>query len=281
VFPILGGLYTYAIWYIPFIYINFIITAVFAIAVGFLMNQVVIKLGKVRSPKLAILLCLLGGFAALYAHWVVWADLIVNASNTIGTSRIGITVSSTNLEQLLILAKNPKVLFELMSEVNKYGSWGLFGQTVSGLLLWIIWVIEAMVILLGSVLVGMHQAKNPFCEKSNKWFKEIALPPTSYIFSKPDLVRELEQGSDKILSTLNLHDVVFDNMSYSQFTVFSSDHDEHYLTAVNMKKIVDNKGEVNYEEDDVIEHIEITTKILNLLQNVKKKERDTKNESAE
>ena len=111
VFPILGGLYTYAIWYIPFIYINFIITAVFAIAVGFLMNQVVIKLGKVRSPKLAILLCLLGGFAALYAHWVVWADLIVNASNTIGTSRIGITVSSTNLEQLLILAKNPKIFF--------------------------------------------------------------------------------------------------------------------------------------------------------------------------
>ena len=60
-----------------------------------------------------------------------------------------------------------------------------------------------------------------------------------------------------------------------------SDHDEHYLTAVNMKKMVDNKGEVNYEEDDVIEHIEITTKIFNLLQNVKKKERDTKNESAE
>ena len=82
-----------------------------------------------------------GGTLALYAHWVVWADLMLNSGEVIGSSRFGILSSSTNFDQLLLLAQNPKALFELMSEVSKYGSWSIFGFTVSGVLLWIVWIL--------------------------------------------------------------------------------------------------------------------------------------------
>lgn len=281
-FPVLGAIYTYAVWYIPFIYVSFLMTFGLGAGVGFLISKIVIHIGKVRSPKVAFSLVVLGAIVAIYVGWAVWADLIINSAEAAGFSDMTVQKSSMDLEQVLFFLTHPTLLFQLMADINDYGTWGFSsGSSVSGFFLWIVWGLEAIIILATVIIFGARGLGKPFCEKSNKWFKEIALPPTSYIFSKPDLVRELEQGSDRILSTLNLYDVVFDNMSYSQFTVFSSDHDEHYLTAVNMKKMVDNRGEVNYEEDDVIEHIEITTKTLNLLQNVKKKERDTKNESAE
>lgn len=272
VFPLLGGLYTYAIWYIPLIYINFLITGAFAILLGLAIKFVVIRFGKVRSTKLGIAFGIIGATLAIYAHWVVWADLILNSGEVIGNDRMGIISSSTNLDQLFMLAQDPKLLFELMSEVSKYGSWGIFGFTVSGVLLWIIWIIEAIVIYIGAVIMGIPDTKAPFCEKSNAWFKETELPPMSFIFSKPDLVSELEQGQTTILSTLTLHDVVRDNTSYSQFTIYSSDHDENYLTVVNKKKMIDTKGEVNYEDDDVVEYIEISSKTLKILESVPQKE---------
>ena len=281
IIPFLGALYTYAIWYIPLIYINFLVTGAFAIIIGILLKFIVIRFGKVRNVKLGLIFGFVGGTLALYSHWVVWADLIINSGEVIGNGRIGVISSSTNLDELLIIAQNPKLLFELMSEVSKSGSWSIFGFTVSGILLWIVWIIEAVVIYLGAIITGYHDPKAPFCERSNKWFKETELNPMSFIMSKLDLVQELEQGSDKILSTMRLHDVVMDNTSYSQFTVFSSDFDEYYLSVSNMNKTIDSKGEVNYEEDEVIQHIEISTRVFSLLQNVPKREKGTKDETSE
>ncbi|MDG1333102.1 MAG: hypothetical protein P8P74_12285 [Crocinitomicaceae bacterium] len=274
VFPVLGGLYTYAIWYIPLIYINFLITGAFAILLGILIKFFVIRFGKVRNTKLGIAFGVIGGTLAIYAHWVVWADLMINSEEVIGNGRMGVLSSSTNFEELLIIAQNPKLLFELMSEVSSFGTWSIFGFMVSGVLLWIIWIIEAIVIYIGAIIIGIPDTKVPFCEKSNAWFKETELTPMSFIFSKPDLVNELELGQTKILSTLTLHDVVRDNTSYSQFTIYSSDHDENYLTVVNKKKMIDSKGEVNYEDDEVIEYIEISSQTLKILENVPKRERN-------
>ncbi len=59
-FPLWGGLYAYAIWYIPFIYINFIITGIFAFGIGFMISQIVFKIGKVRNLSVGYGLGILG-----------------------------------------------------------------------------------------------------------------------------------------------------------------------------------------------------------------------------
>ena len=62
VMPILGTIYAYATWYIPIIYVNFLITFGFGVSISFVVRLLVIRLGKVRNYGLSALLLLL-------PHW--------------------------------------------------------------------------------------------------------------------------------------------------------------------------------------------------------------------
>lgn len=274
VFPILGGLYTYAVWYIPFIYISFLLTFGLGVGIGFLMNKIVIQYGKIRNPKMAFLLCVLGAFVALYFQWAVWADLVLNSTETTGFSRMAVVKSSMNLEQIAFIAVSPKLLFQLIVEVNSYGTWGLFEEsTVSGVFLWIVWGLESLIVIVVSLMFGGKRASNPFCERGNKWFKQRDLPQLSYIYSKSDIVADLEQGTFKSLSLLHLYDELHDSTGFSVVTLFYSDMDVHYLSIINSTKIVNDKGEVSYEEEDIIQFLEISPKTLSLLEGIKKRDR--------
>ena len=66
-FPLLGLIYAYCIWYIPFIYINFFITLGFGFLVALCVNKVVIRKGKVRNPILALFIGFFAGNVALFA----------------------------------------------------------------------------------------------------------------------------------------------------------------------------------------------------------------------
>ncbi|MBK7885415.1 MAG: hypothetical protein IPJ81_17725 [Chitinophagaceae bacterium] len=61
--PILGFLYSYAIWYIPFIYINFIITGLLGYATALLISRTVIRPGKVGNNLMSLLFGFIGGLA--------------------------------------------------------------------------------------------------------------------------------------------------------------------------------------------------------------------------
>jgi len=161
--PILAVLYTYLVWYIPFIYINFFITAGFGFGVGIVIQYLVINIGKVRNPNLAVIFGVLGSLIAMYFSWAIWVDLVVNAGESYGNSRIGITTSNIKIVQVLELALNPNTLLELIVEINKVGTWGLRSATISGMFLTIIWLIEFLIVMVISILVPYNSAKRPFC----------------------------------------------------------------------------------------------------------------------
>ena len=73
-FPLFGAIYAYAIWYIPIPYINFFLAAGFGISVGYVI-RFVIRVGKVRNPRLAFYFGLFGALIALYFHWATWVEL--------------------------------------------------------------------------------------------------------------------------------------------------------------------------------------------------------------
>src|SRR5579862_4665134 len=64
----LGIAYSYLIKWIPFIYLNCLITAGYGFAFGFL-TFFLLKFGKVRNGTLALLTALVVGLAALYGAW--------------------------------------------------------------------------------------------------------------------------------------------------------------------------------------------------------------------
>lgn len=259
ILPLLGLLYAYAIWYIPFIYINFIIAAAFGFAIALAISHGVVKYGKVRNVPLTIGLSVLAGIIALYFHYAVWVDLVINAGESYGNSRLGVTVSNIKLVQTFNLALNPSVLFEYIGLINESGTWGIKNSTVSGLLLSIIWIVEAVIIIGIATFLPMGFAKAPFCELGNEWFKEKVLPAFKYIENRPELIKNLEAANPEAFKDLELTNNIDD--SHSVFSLYSSNHNENYLSITNKFATVSKKDEIEFDDNDLIKYIYLNNEL--------------------
>ena len=256
--PLLGLAYAYAIWYIPFIYINFIIAGAFGFIIAWLISKFVIKLGKVRNNFLAKGFAILAGIIALYFHWVVWVDLVLNISDTMGNSRIGIAVSNVQADHLITLATNPSSLLELIAEISKVGTWGIRSATVSGAFLVVVWIIEAIIII-GATYLFTHGSDEPFCELSNQWFKSKTLPVFNYIENRPKLVADLEQSNPDAFNDLSYTTNIEKN--HSLFTIYSSTQNENYLSVTNRRAKFDKDGKLDFDDTVIINHIYINNEL--------------------
>jgi hypothetical protein len=261
--PLLGLLYAYCIWYIPLIYVNFLIAAGFGLAVGTIISKVVIGTGKVRNVTLSLLLGLLGGLIVLYFHWAVWVDLVINAGESYGSSKAGITVSNIKILQVFSLASDPGTLLHWIKEINKTGTWGIRSTTVSGTFLSVIWIIEFLIVAGIASIVPMLASKNPYCEIGDKWFEEKKLPAFSYIESKEKMIADLEKTSNNSFDDL----VKVENIeqSHSIFTLYTSQNSENYLSIENKTAKTDSKGKIDFDNDEVVEYISINNQLCKIL----------------
>lgn len=265
VLPILGLIYSYAIWYIPIPYINFFITAGFGFAVGFAISQLVVRYGNVRNKALAFGFGILGCIIALYFSWAVWVDLVLNSGETIGGERIGIAVSNVKFLEVFNLALQPSKLFELIGLINEVGVWGIKGATVSGLFLGLIWVIEAGIVFFFGALMPGGASEEPFCEINQKWFDKKVLPAFSAIAYPPNYLKALESGNMEVLTKLEKI-VDTKSESHSIFTLYANETNENYLSIENKIAGVNDKNEVKFEDIQVVKNISISEEFSNFLE---------------
>lgn len=261
--PILGLIYAYAIWYIPLIYVNFIIAGGFGFAVGWLINKFVIGRGKVRNTKLAILFGVLSGLIALYFHWAVWMDLVLNAGESIGSERIGITVSNIKILQVFSLATNPSSLFELIGLVNETGTWGIRGGTVSGTFLSVIWIIELLIVVIVATLIPIGTSREPFCEIDNNWFSKTILPAFNVIADKSQMKTALENSQPQVFDDITK--VENTDQHHSIFTLYTSEKGENYLSIENKIAQQKDDGKIEFKDDQVVEYISISKSLVDAL----------------
>jgi hypothetical protein len=256
ILPILGLIYAYCIWYIPFIYINFFITLGFGFGTGFIITFFAIKLGKIRNQLIASALGILGGLIALYFHWSVWVDLVINAGENYGSDRLGFTVSNIQFLQVFKLATNPAVLFNLIGEINKSGTWGLGSIPVSGIFLALIWIAEAVIVIGVSFRMTRIASKIPFCEINNDWFKEHKIPELNFIADKDHILSSIENDDESHFHSLTkAQNKAAD--SHSVFTVFSSRNNEYYLTLENKTAKLNSKGKTEFDSDEIVKYVAI------------------------
>ncbi len=265
--PILALIYSYAIWYIPFPYINFFITLGFGFAIGWVVQKLAIDLGKVRNSTLAFAFGFLGALLGLYLSWAVWIDLVINAGESYGTDRIGISVSNVKFFQVLELAMQPGILFELMGEIMDVGVWGFRSSTVSGWFLGAIWIIEALIVLVVGTIVPPGKSGEPFCELNQKWFDEQQLPAFNFLDSQMQAVQPLENNDFEALKGLSkIADPL--TQDHSVFTLYANDTNENYLSIMNKKASLNDKGETEFEDSDVVTLLRINEEFSNFLETI-------------
>lgn len=263
-FPILGLVYAYCIWYIPFVYINLFITIGFGFLVGFVIAYFVIEKGKVRNPFLGFIIGLAGALLALYLHWAIWIDLVINAGESYGSNKVGITVSNIDFLQVFSLIFRPDLVFEYIGQVNEYGTWGIRGATVSGTFLWIIWFIEFIIVIAISGFLPYLEAKKPFSESTNSWYEEVVLSAFGYIENREQIITSIAQSNYEGFTSLS-KEVNSEEDSHSIFTLYKSKSGKNYLSIDNKTSKTDNKGNISFDNDLIVEYIAINSEFSKIL----------------
>jgi hypothetical protein len=145
-----GFAYAYAFRWIPIIYLNFLITLVFAALIG---GAVYFggHVGKVRNTLFSVVV---GFLCALFGMWVYWGAY----AWALGGVDLG------------ILAWSPGFLIVFAQELFQNGSWGLTSDApVTGWVLVGLWVVEFGVISVVAVIAASLDSETAFCEQCQEW----------------------------------------------------------------------------------------------------------------
>lgn len=251
VVPLLGYLYALGIHYIPFIYINFILSAGFgfgvAIALSFASSA-----GKNRNVFITYLLSAVTGLVSLYFHWGFWLSLTLE-------------------QDLSLFILEPSFMLETIPFINENGTWGFSSSTVSGWFLTLIWIIETLIIIVPSFLVVPGAARKPFCEQSNKWFEESESAPMPFIMDVPTFIKQLETGDDSFFKEFT---IASDQGNHSIFTTYASDKNEYYISVTNQQAKIDD-GKLEFDEDEFISYLSVKQEFIELLANVTHESKET------
>lgn len=253
---VLAAVYVYAEWYIPFVYLNFVLCIGFGVLLGFGLARLV-RAGKLRSPGAVSGLALLVGLLAVYLQWCLYLTLLFN-SETTGTGRDADTTTSFSGEVFAGLLASPGTVLEALRKVNENGVWELKGLQPSGVLLWLIWALEAAIIVGGAVLLARHQAAEPFSEVSQEWADEETLPHSAaYAHDAAGLRTALETGRFEHL-TPYAGQPGEDQFARVQLHCAPNDPNCHYLTLQNVRRTLDKKGKATEATTDVLRHLAIS-----------------------
>lgn len=253
---VLAFVYIYAIWYIPFVYINFFLCLGFGLVLGGIL-MLLARAGKLRSPKGVAVLAVLVGLAAIYLEWSVYLTLLFN-SETTGTGRDADTSTSFSSSLFGDVLTHPGAMWEAIGKINATGTWSLKGATPSGLFLWVIWLLELIIILGGAYFLARSQADEPFSEVTNEWADEETLAhPIAYAYDAAQTRTALETGQFHALAP-HAAQSEFDPFARLKLHCVAADPGCRYLTLENVTTKVDDKGKATQSTATVVQHLAIS-----------------------
>ena len=255
-------IYAYIMWYSPFPYINIIVAAVFGVILGFIFP---VKWSKCTNSNVAIFSILIFAFICHYFGWVTWMDLRINQGEVIEINHpkspiSSITMSSSNLEQIVYLFTHPFAFLNVIPEIAKDGYFKIFSFQPKGFSLYLIWFLEMAIVLFFSAFVSYKRANEPFSVSKNKWLKSFEIK-LSYI-SDLDLLNQALIDGDKSFFE-NLVSPEAEN-SFSEIKIWHIDDAQAYINIKNNEKQIDGKGKTKFEEKDLVEYVKINHEILNI-----------------
>jgi hypothetical protein len=255
-------IYAYIMWYSPFPYINIIVAAVFGVILGFIFP---VKWSKCTNSNVAIFSILIFAFICHYFGWVTWMDLRINQGEVIEINHpkspiSSITMSSSNLEQIVYLFTHPFAFLNVIPEIAKDGYFKIFSFQPKGFSLYLIWFLEMAIVLFFSAFVSYKRANEPFSVSKNKWLKSFEIK-LSYI-SNLDLLNQALIDGDKSFFE-NLVSPEAEN-SFSEIKIWHIDDAQAYINIKNNEKQIDGKGKTKFEEKDLVEYVKINHEILNI-----------------
>ena len=245
-FP-LGYAYAYLIKWIPFIYLNFFITLGYGFLLG-LGTGFILKFSKVRSGLIAGLCALSVGLIAWYLAWSAHIHSLVDEAPWF---------------------LYPHQVWAVMKLLYAEGSWGLgFSSSapVTGVILALVWLVEAGMIVGLCVIVGYGMvADTPFCEQHGCWLDEEKKISKLDAIVDPNHIAALQTGD---LSPLNqARPRVPASGRFARLTIKHSDHCHDFctLSVENVSVTLDKEGKTKEEKSAIVSNLMVPKTMFDYL----------------
>ncbi|MCB9849553.1 MAG: hypothetical protein H6817_02475 [Phycisphaerales bacterium] len=229
--------YTYAIVYIPLVYLNLLICIGFGCLVGWFVGSSA-RSGKVRNVTFVTVAGFISGCAALYCAWAM--DIVARLGRIEGVEGVHFTL-------------DPRIIWNYIVFVNERGFWSLRGHTPTGWELGAFWIIEALIIVGAATLVpnGMLRGR-AFCEACERW-----------IDNEHDLLRYEHGASDAVVATLAAENVAglanipcvhgpSGDFLRVDLACCPGCGESNYLSVKSLTSKVNKEGKVEVKEEDVV-----------------------------
>lgn len=179
----IAWVYELALFYIPFIYINAIIVMGFGALMG-VMAGAIVKRAHVRNPIVAyssgVVIALSGLFASFFWNLLRFANEVVE--------------QKPELSKLMVVLQGWPIWLDGRVE----GGWKIKSSTMNGAAVWVIWGIEALLVVGFAIWLVREEAHNPYCEGCSKWMatqggtlpghdrQSVSLDDLSQLITTPD-----------------------------------------------------------------------------------------------
>lgn len=135
----------------------FIVVFVFPCAVGWSVS-ILGYVARCRSSGFLHLAGLFAGLLALYGSWAAFEYALLSSDSE------GLDVS------LLTVLLSPGAVWEVAKAINQEGWYSIAEMTPKGAVLWVVWAIEAVIIVgLSTLLAGIAIDRKVFCEECTRW----------------------------------------------------------------------------------------------------------------
>ncbi|HEU5396854.1 MAG TPA: hypothetical protein VFV81_06790 [Verrucomicrobiae bacterium] len=246
-FP-LGIVYAYLIKWIPFIYLNFLVTLGYGFLLGFLTLQM-LKFGKVRNAAVALVTGIVAGVVGLYFSW--------NGHVHSLAAEIPWLLTPTQIGRAI------EILYQ-------EGSWGIgFGsqEPLTGIPLAIVWAGEAAIIVGLTALISFRGIREtPFCETHECWLDEKKVIDKLDAFTNPAQLEAFRNGDISPLDEARPR--VPASGVFSRLTLKHSRncHDYCTLSIANVSVTMDKSGKPKEKVEPLMTHLLVPKSMFEYLE---------------
>lgn len=238
----LAWLYVRLLDLIPFIYLNFLITAGMGLACAFILTICIDK-GRCRNSILAILVGLLfGGGVVATKHWFQYRHTLGMISKEAGQP----------VEEI-----EKVVSFQNYIKLRVDNGWTMgSGGDISGIFVYIVWATEAFVIL-AIAFTAWKRSRDPFSEDVGLWADEeeplLVVPVYDYAEVHSDA-----QSFDDLLDFPELCEGHTPRaILYMLNSIEGVDNHDSYLSVRDVRVTHDKEGKENVDTKDIFSFVRV------------------------
>jgi len=201
---VMGAVYAFINHHNPIIYLNILLVFGFGWALGLVVAKGV-SVFHIRNRVVAAVAGVIIFGVAYAAHWCVYIPTVLIDFDR-NTSSFDVRLI---LETAVMFARYPMYILEWILRINESGVWSVTmpgsrtgGIEISGLVLALVWLAEAVIIGYFAVKMPWEQAGEPYSERRQKWLTaKVLAAPIAFIENVEEFLNKLARGDYSALTT--------------------------------------------------------------------------------